>query len=266
MLAVPNSRSTTDPKRLAIWTLGDLYQALCQWAYQVYDTREHPALGQSPRQAFEMGLAIGGSRTHQQVAYDELFHILTLPAPDQRLRKVQPGQGIKLHNIYYWSNAFRDPEIEKSNIEVRYDPFDAGVAYALVRGQWVKCISAYYQYLQGLSEREIQLISTELKQRKRNYEQRLNTTDRALVEFLNSQQAKEGQFLKQRLRDAEHKTVLQQIHPQTRGRDTQELSSSSLSTFERSSCQKRLESCSEQEISYSVSQLATESLDYYGEF
>jgi putative transposase len=255
-----------NPEQLAIWTLGDLYQALCQWAYQVYDTREHPALGQSPRQAFEMGLAIGGSRTHQHIAYDELFHILTLPAPEQRLRKVQPGQGIKLHNIYYWSNAFRDPEIEKSNIEVRYDPFDAGVAYALVRGQWVKCISAYYQYLQGLSEREIQLISIELKQRKRNYEQRLNTTDRALVEFLNSQQAKEGQFLEQRLRDAEHKTVLQQIHPQTRGSDTQDLSSSSLSSFDRSSCQRQLESCSEREISYSVSPIATESLDYYGEF
>jgi transposase InsO family protein len=255
---------SNNPERLAVWTLGDLYQALCQWAYEVYDTREHSALGQSPRYAFEMGLAMGGNRTHQRVAYDEVFHILTLPAPDQRLRKVQPGQGIKLHNIYYWSNAFRDPEIEYSRIEVRYDPFDAGVAYALVRGHWVRCISAYYQYLQGHSEREIQLISTELKQRKRDYEQRLRTTDRALVEFLNSQQAKEGQFLEQRLRDAEHKMVLQHIHPLTQSDDRQELTSDLKAAAESPSAPRQMDMGNQMERSTPLTTTAI--LDHYGEF
>ncbi len=102
---------SVSPDKLAVWTLGDLYEALCEWAYEIYDKREHPALGQSPRDAFANGLAIGGSRLHRRVEYDQTFQILTLPAPEQGKRKVQPGHGVKIHNIYYWSNAFRNPEI-----------------------------------------------------------------------------------------------------------------------------------------------------------
>lgn len=93
---------SVSPERLAIWTLEELYSAFCEWAYSVYDQRLHPALGTSPCDAFVTGLATGGSRLHRRVAYDELFQILTLPAPDQRKRKVQPGKGVKIHNIYYW--------------------------------------------------------------------------------------------------------------------------------------------------------------------
>src|SRR5262249_37725381 len=35
-----------DPQRHAVWTLGDLYAFLCEWAYEVYDQTVHPALGQ----------------------------------------------------------------------------------------------------------------------------------------------------------------------------------------------------------------------------
>ena len=41
-----------DPKRHAEWTLAELYGCLSQWAYEIYDTIPHPALGQSPREAF----------------------------------------------------------------------------------------------------------------------------------------------------------------------------------------------------------------------
>lgn len=197
-----------NPRTLAVWTLPDLYTVLCQWAYEIYDQREHPALGQSPRFAFETGLVMSGSRCQRHVAYDEIFQMLTLPAPERGKRKVQPGRGVKIHNIYYWSNAFREPVVEQSMVEVRYDPFDISQAYALVQGQWVKCLSAYYLDLQSRSEREIQLISAELTERKRINGQTLTITDKELVEFLNSQQAKEGQFLEQRLRALEHHKLL----------------------------------------------------------
>ena len=32
-----------DPKRQAVWTLGDLYSYFTLWAYDVYDTTPHPA-------------------------------------------------------------------------------------------------------------------------------------------------------------------------------------------------------------------------------
>jgi transposase InsO family protein len=202
---------SVSPDKLAVWTLGDLYEALCEWAYEIYDKREHPALGQSPRDAFANGLAIGGSRLHRRVEYDQTFQILTLPAPEQGKRKVQPSHGVKIHNIYYWSNAFRNPEIEKTLVDVRYDPFDAGVAYAFVRGQWVKCISNHYQYLQGRTEKEIKLISTELNRRKQAHGRRSIHTDKELVQFLKSIELKEGKLLKQRLQAAENRSVLHVI-------------------------------------------------------
>lgn len=200
---------SVQPKKLAVWTLGDLYESLCQWAYEVYDQRQHPALGQSPHAAFAQGLALGGSRFHCRVEYDEVFRILSLPAPDREKRKVQPGQGIKISNIYYWSNAFRDPEIEKSMVEVRYDPFDASIAYALVRKQWVRCISSYYQQFQGRSEKEIRLITTELIKRKREQGKNITITDKELAQFLASTEVKEGKFLDQRLQTIENRLVIQ---------------------------------------------------------
>ena len=111
---------SVNPKNLATWTLDALYESLCEWAYDIYDRREHSTLGKCPREAFDEGIALGGTRLHRRVEYDEAFRILTLPAPDGSTRKVRPGYGIKICNIYYWSNAFRNPEIEQTPVEVRY--------------------------------------------------------------------------------------------------------------------------------------------------
>ena len=46
-----------DPKRQAVWQLLDLYPFLCEWAYDIYDQREHPALGHRPRDAWAVGRA-----------------------------------------------------------------------------------------------------------------------------------------------------------------------------------------------------------------
>ncbi|MBS9389865.1 MAG: DDE-type integrase/transposase/recombinase [Dolichospermum sp. WA123] len=65
---------SVNPKNQAVWTLGLLYEYLCAWAYEVYDTDEHPAFFQSPRDAFAAGMTIGGSRIHRMIPYDENFH------------------------------------------------------------------------------------------------------------------------------------------------------------------------------------------------
>lgn len=199
---------SVSPERHAIWTLSELYECLCKWAYQIYDQRPHLNLGTSPQQAFASGLVLGGNRLHLRIEYDEAFQILTLPSPERGQRTVQPGRGVKIHNIYYWCHEFRHPDIERSVVEVKYDPFDAGIAYALVRGQWMQCISTYYQYLQGRSEKEIALVSAEINKRKRNQGRNASRSDRELVQFLNSVAAKEEQFLTQRLRATENKAVV----------------------------------------------------------
>lgn len=40
-----------NPKNQAVWQLPDLYDFLCEWAYEIYDQQMHPALGTSPREA-----------------------------------------------------------------------------------------------------------------------------------------------------------------------------------------------------------------------
>jgi len=197
---------SVNPKNLALWTLSDLYVYLCQWAYEVYDTIVHPALGLCPREAFTAGITQFGSRSHRIIAYDENFRLLTLPTTQSGKAKVQPGLGVKINHIYYWSNTFRDPEIEQQRVEVRYDPFDAGIAYAYIRGQWVECISQYYPIFKGRSEKEIKLASAELRKRHQNHAQQFQLRAKQLAVFLNSAESEEV-MLSQRLRDAQGKEV-----------------------------------------------------------
>ncbi|MEA5603257.1 TnsA endonuclease N-terminal domain-containing protein [Nostoc sp. UHCC 0252] len=201
---------SVNPKNQAIWTLGLLYEYLCAWAYEVYDIDEHPALFQSPRDAFAAGIAIGGSRLHRMIPYDENFQILTLPTTSEGKAKVQSGSGVKINSIYYWSNSFRDPQIENTSVQVRYDPFDIGIAYAFVRGLWVQCISQYYAEFQGRSEKELKLASAELRKRSSNHARQSRVSAKNLAEFLASVEAQEA-LLEQRSYDAEAKEVFRVI-------------------------------------------------------
>ncbi len=153
-----------DPKRQAVWTLGDLYLFLKEWAYQVYDQGEHKALGTTPREAYIQGMSQAGEREHRRIPYNEEFLMATRPSTPRGEATVQAGKGIKVNYLYYWSDAFRNPEVERTKVPVRYDPFDVGVAYAYVQGRWVKCISQYYSIFEGRSEKELLLASQEIRQ------------------------------------------------------------------------------------------------------
>jgi len=197
---------SVNPKQYATWTLSKLYEYLCQWAYEVYDVRDHSALGQSPREAFTSGLARSGMRVQRLIPYDEDFRMFTLPTTKKGTAMVEPGHGIKILYIHYWSDAFRNPEVEKTQVSVRYDPFNAGIAYAYVNGQWVQCISEHYASFQGRSERELMLATAELRKRKQNHVHQSTITARKLADFLASVEAQEV-LLSQRLHDAEAKNV-----------------------------------------------------------
>src|SRR5207302_9967703 len=70
-----------DPARLAIWTLADLDEALRTWAYEVYDTAEHPSLGQSPRAAWLVALErVGARQAGGRGVSLEDFRLLALPS------------------------------------------------------------------------------------------------------------------------------------------------------------------------------------------
>jgi putative transposase len=201
-----------DPKTYARWTLDRLDGALMRWADQVYDRTDHPALGQAPAAAFTMGLAIGADRAHRQIPYDETFLMATLPTTPRGSATIQPNLGVKITSIYYWSDVFRDPDVERTAVPIRYDPTEGGIAYAFVQGRWAGCISEQYARLAGRSEREIQLATEELRRRQTQRAQHRLITARQLAEFLVSLDAEEL-LLEQRLRDLALRDVLQPTIP-----------------------------------------------------
>lgn len=194
---------SVDPKRLAVWPLSTFYLYLSTFVYEVYDTLPHPSLlDLTPREVFAAGLKQGGERPNRMIAYDQGFIMSTLPTTRRGVSMVQPNLGVKINCIYYWNDAFRNPELEKKRVPVRYDPFDIGTAYAFVGKRWFQCHSEYYATFQGHSEREVQIATAELKKRHQGHAKLFTLTARKVAEFLVSAAAQEV-LLKQRLRDLE---------------------------------------------------------------
>jgi putative transposase len=206
MKQVRQVTKSVNPKRHAIWTLERLFEWMSVWAYEIYDTIEHQALGQSPREAYNQGILQSGSRLHRLIPYDDNFVIWTMPAPRKEDPKVVPGRGVKINHVYYWSSAFRNPEVEKRRVDVRYDPYDAGHAYAWVGEQWVECISDHRSDFRGRSEKEVKIATLELRQRLGVHSKRSNITARKLGDFLTSVESEECLAM-QRKRDAEARAV-----------------------------------------------------------
>lgn len=209
---------SVDPRSHAAWPLKELHRKLSEYAYEIYDTMHHPALGQSPREAFNATIAQTGSRLHRQITYDRDFLILTLPTTRKGTAKITAGRGMKVNNVYYWSEHFRDPTWETHQVPIRYDPFDVGTAYAFVDGQWVECHSEHYPALHGHSEREAHLVSEELRKRRENHSGQFVVTARKLAEFLESVEVEEA-LLIQRLSDLEARSLQAQLGPSTNAAD-----------------------------------------------
>jgi len=208
-----NVRQTTgsvNPKKRAIWTLGRLYDRFREFAYEVYDNIDHPALGMTPKEAFALGTQRSGNRQNRLIGNLEEFKMFTLPTTKKGTAKVSAGRGIKVNNLYYWSEALRDPSVEQTEVAVRIDPFDMGTAYAFVQGTWVKCHSEHHLTFQGRSEREIMLASDELRRRRRVHSRQFNLTGRKIAEFIESLEGEEL-LLMQRLKDRENRKVLDAI-------------------------------------------------------
>jgi len=210
-----------DPRHHALWMLSDLYTYLTEYAYQVYDQDEHSGISMSPQAAYLWGMKQGGEREHRRVAYDDRFLKATCPTTTKGTAVVQKGSGIKMNHFYYWNNAFRNPEVIKTAVPVRYDPFDLSTAYAQVQGQWVTC-RAPYVALEGHTEKELLIATTELRRQAKRDGVHADLSSARLAAHMSKAGAHE-ELLRQRLRDLDQKKVLSIIasqsgHPQTLGR------------------------------------------------
>src|SRR6266571_2053280 len=197
-----------NPKNQAVWQLPDLYDFLCEWAYEVYDQQTHPALSQSPRAAWESGLDLGGQREHRRIRYDDVFRVLTLPGSPRDTALVYRNHGIQFHYLLYWNDVLASPSVVGTKVKLRYDPFDISHVYAFVHNHWIECITpSYYGQLHGHSEREITLASAELRAQNRDSHVRTPIDAKRLAEFLAKIEAYEAVLL-QRQRDIENQVVV----------------------------------------------------------
>jgi putative transposase len=200
-----------NPKNTAVWTLSNLAEQLYAWSFEVYDQIVHPALGESPRDAFLSSIAKAGKRGFTFVSYDETFKMLSLPTTAKGTAKVFAGRGVKINYIYYWSDSLLDPEIEGQQVAIRYDPYNVGIAYAYVKNRWVLLNSEYYSIFVNRTEREIQIATEEIrKRRKIHTKQTFTITAKMLADFLCSVESDEVLQL-QRMRDSETKQMFQVI-------------------------------------------------------
>ena len=160
----PRSMSPShDPRKLAIWTLPALTEALDDFFENVYASMIHPALGVSPKDALANGLAASGERNHILIPYSEEFVRLSMPSTPAGNAMVRTGRGIKIRGIHYWHPALREPKYAKTKVPILYDPFDVSRAYALVGGEWVLCRSEHQALFERRTEREIATISQEIR-------------------------------------------------------------------------------------------------------
>jgi putative transposase len=178
-----------NPKRLAVWSLGPFYEALCDWAFTRYDTQEHWTLKQSPRDAYHSSLRLTGFRRHRLIRYDEDFQLLTLPTTNKETAKNMPGRGVKINNEYYWCDELALPEFEGLNVPVRYDPFNYAVAYVYLKDKWVKCLAYNHLQLEGCTEREQKIMSAEKRARDKRFSRQL--ADRAVQRALKHREDQE---------------------------------------------------------------------------
>lgn len=181
----------------------ELTERLNQFLFDVYDQLEHLVLGETPRECFMRGMTASGQRLHKIIVYDKTFIFSTLPTTHKGTAILSPGKGVKIHYIHYWSNFFNDPELEGRQLPIRYDPFNAGIAYAFVRNQWVECKSERYSLFEGRSEREIMLATEELRRKHQQHSgKRFGVNAATLAKFLVSVEVSES-VLEQRAMDRE---------------------------------------------------------------
>ncbi len=198
----------TDPRRQAVWTLPKLAERVKLWADEEYDTRRHPTLGMTPREAYDLSIKRDGERLHKQIGYDDAFLKATFPTTRKGTAKVEPGVGVRMNYLDYWCEAMRDPTVEGSFVKVRYDPFNVSVGYAYIEGKWRVCDCPYTEFA-GCSERELQLLTEELRLRNRltSSREQVEITQKQLAVF-RRQNVEIETILRQQRHDRETRAAL----------------------------------------------------------
>lgn len=199
---------THDPRKRAVWNLKDLLCEMERYLFQVYGELEHPALGISPNQAFQVGMARTGLRPMRLIPMTDEIEMACMPSTKSGDATIIPGKGVKIGPIYYRHALMRDPALERKKVDVRYDPFNLGIAYAYIDRQWRLCESEYAGLFHGKTEREIMIIGAEITGKNKRDGVRRPKNAQQLARYLMGVGQTEAQLL-QRKKDIEQRSLYQ---------------------------------------------------------
>lgn len=195
---------SVNPKNHAIWTLSQLHTYLGKFFNDIYGNNTHSALGKSPAEAFIFGLERFGARPNMIIPYAHDFIVSTLPSTNKGTAQISPSRGVKINYIHYWCDEFRNPELQYKSVPVRFDPFNCGIAYVLIKGKWVLCHSAHYNAFSNRSLKEVEFASKAILKTRQNANEKAGTVNAArLARFLMEEVDKNEEVLRQRLKDYE---------------------------------------------------------------
>lgn len=199
--------STHHPRRHATWTLPLLHEVCEEWFFRVYPDLVHGTLGVPPRQVFDHDLGFSGERLARYVKPDEALRVLLAPRPEGETRKVDPVRGTTISHLRYWHKKFEAGDIAGTNVPVKIDPGDCGVAFARVRGEWVTCVLDDGDAdLSGRSWKQIDLAVKEIRGQRRAGARARPVNARILGRFLR-QTDLQGMLARQIERDAEARPI-----------------------------------------------------------
>lgn len=179
-----------DPSRHAIWTMDRFDVGLQRYLDEVYHPNHHAGIGMSPNEAMALSLRSHGERAHLPVPYNQEFIAATCPAAHRGTAKITP-QGIKVNYRWFKADVFLLPGMLGQNIEARYDPFNGGIAYAYVGGEWNLCKSEHYAIFSKYTERAIRFATERIRLMDRVSGRQSVMNAERLAIFLESQEADE---------------------------------------------------------------------------
>ena len=153
------------PERFATWRLPELDAAIRRFAFEVYPEMPHRGLdGMTPNERFRYGLEMFGRGRVIPDSPDLRF--LLWPPYRRDTAMVNPRTGITVEYITYWHDDMLADDVRGTRVPVRVDPFDCGHVAAFIRGRWVLCRSERPADFEGLSRRELRLMTRILRRQR----------------------------------------------------------------------------------------------------
>ena len=160
----PVVASSVNPRNHAVWAR-QAHDRLCEWAYEIYGTTEHPALGRAPRELFLPTAWRARDRCHRAVTYDDEFRMMTLPTTTTGWLGSLRAEELRFATCTIGRLFSAIRRLSKQAFRFAMILTTPELPMPLIGNSWVNCFSEHYATFRGRSEREMMLATAELRQR-----------------------------------------------------------------------------------------------------